>query len=135
MRLVTFKKSRKSLVTLTPLIDVVFILLLFFMLTTQFNPIQATSIEVSAASNPIPPAHSEKLHLHMLPGGEISIDGSQSLSLSSPVLHDRLSVAARNSVRVNVSFDDDANIQELTTLTDLLHEYAIQSDQLTLQLF
>ena len=71
----------------------------------------------------------------MLPGGEISIDGSQSLSLSSPALHDRLSVAARNSVRVNVSFDDDANIQELTTLTDLLHEYAIQSDQLTLQLF
>lgn len=49
----TFKRSKKS-VSLTALIDVVFILLLFFMLTSTFTSWRSIDFSVTATSNKAP---------------------------------------------------------------------------------
>jgi len=50
MRLAVNKPQQHKLISLTPLIDVIFILLLFFMLTTQFQRQQATTLQTGSLS-------------------------------------------------------------------------------------
>lgn len=54
------RSPRRALIGLTPLIDVVFILLLFFMLTTRLDRQQATTIDVLAPAAPTPVAASSR---------------------------------------------------------------------------
>jgi biopolymer transport protein ExbD len=50
MPLVEARAARPVLIRITPLIDVVFILLIFFMLTTRLTPLGAVEVSSAAAS-------------------------------------------------------------------------------------
>ena len=53
-KLAALQPRRKAVISLTPLIDVVFILLVFFMLASSFMDWRSLSLDTSAASQPAP---------------------------------------------------------------------------------
>jgi len=53
-KLASLSRRRKSPISLTPLIDVVFILLVFFMLASSFMDWRSLSLDTSAAGEPAP---------------------------------------------------------------------------------
>lgn len=80
-----FKPRRQGVrIDMTPLVDVAFLLLTFFMLTTQFKPDEAVTVE-------LPSSHSEiKLPESDVMMVSLSKDGRIFLSLDSQLLRRRL---------------------------------------------
>ncbi|MAL98719.1 MAG: biopolymer transporter ExbD [Alteromonadaceae bacterium] len=64
MRLVESRPGRPVLIRITPLIDVVFILLIFFMLTSRLTPLGAVEVS-SAAPGGGSSAENDKPNLHL----------------------------------------------------------------------
>jgi biopolymer transport protein ExbD len=64
---------------LTPLIDVVFILLVFFMLVTRFTTLQQAPLPIRSAG--AAGAEQELVHVHITSADEVEV-GDQTLSLS-----------------------------------------------------
>ncbi|MCG5514425.1 ExbD/TolR family protein [Ectothiorhodospira shaposhnikovii] len=81
---------RRALISLTPLIDVVFILLIFFMLASSFLDWSAVTLSTpssqSSATEDQPP-----LAVQILPGGELRLAGE-------PVSVERLVIALREQL-------------------------------------
>jgi len=87
MRLIRSVRQRR-LMNLTPLIDVVFLLLVFFMLASTFLKFGTVKLE-AASSGPGPTAHLARVALiHVAAGGAFLVDGK-------PVGRDGLAAAAR----------------------------------------
>lgn len=64
---------RKSSISLTPLIDVVFILLLFFMLATSFTDWRQITLATGTTTNP--EQHSAPAVVHVAPDGTLRYQG------------------------------------------------------------
>lgn len=70
------QRRRRSLVSLTPLIDVVFILLIFLMLVSNFLDRSAFEISIGAAGDVAAPnVDASPLHLHLPGGTAVELDG------------------------------------------------------------
>lgn len=65
----------RARIGLTSLIDVIFILLIFFMLATRFEVWQA--LDVSAGKAGAAPSETRPLHVKIHPGGAFEIDGAR----------------------------------------------------------
>lgn len=61
--------------SLTPLIDVVFILLVFFMLVSSFAEWRGITVDTPAVSLGAATAEAEGRHLQLFPGGRMLLDG------------------------------------------------------------
>ena len=99
---------------LTPLIDVVFILLVFFMLATRFIDLARQPLSVAVTGEPRP-ANEQVLLIRVLDESLIELNG-ESLTLDQ---------AAENLARqapqpVYVDSDGDASLQAVLRVTDLL---------------
>jgi biopolymer transport protein ExbD len=69
-------RRRSSLaLNLTPLIDIVFLLLVFFMLTAHFIEDQAVSIELPEAQNSSASEDPGYVEVAMTPDGQLLVDG------------------------------------------------------------
>lgn len=68
-------RSRRPLVSLTPLIDVVFILLVFFMLASSFSTEQVIELLTPAATEPAPQGQAGAALVRVGPGGGIDLNG------------------------------------------------------------
>ncbi|NLV24047.1 MAG: biopolymer transporter ExbD [Deltaproteobacteria bacterium] len=53
-------KSEEPKIDLTPMVDVVFLLLIFFMISTTFIETSGISIQLPSVSSPAPPSREEK---------------------------------------------------------------------------
>lgn len=120
---------RRRLISLTPLIDVVFILLLFFMLASSFADRRSLSLAV-------PDGHAEHgrhmqgtLYVRILGDGSLRL-GSAAVTLKE--LRARVSerVAAGLESRVVVSASDGVALQRVVTTLDALA--AAGADDVTL---
>lgn len=67
---------RRNMASLTPLIDVVFLLLIFFMLTTSFLKTQALSVVTPATSAEELPTDSRVVEIWLMGDGTVRVDGS-----------------------------------------------------------
>jgi biopolymer transport protein ExbD len=106
---------QRSLISLTPLIDVVFILLLFFMLTSNFTQLRAIGITIPAEAGA--PAGGEQTVLVRVHADErLELDG-QPVQLSE--LAERIRQVA-NGRPVLVQPVGDARLQTLVTVLDQL---------------
>lgn len=99
---------------LTPLIDVVFILLVFFMLATRFIDLARQPLSVAVTGEPRP-ADEQVLLIRVLDESLIELNGER-LTLDQ---------AAENLARqapqpVYVDSDGDASLQAVLRVTDLL---------------
>lgn len=119
MRLIDPTNRRRS-ISLTPLIDVVFILLLFFMLSTQFSRQQSMNLTVTAdgAHSTLPDPAMLKLQLSA--DGSIVIDGGATTTMSKLLQQDVVRIAIVESKPIYLGADDEVSLQQLLTASELL---------------
>lgn len=118
------RRERKRLIGMTPLIDVVFILLLFFMLASNFEQWRALPLELngnrsdSAESTPL-------FSVHVAAGGELRLDGEP---LTTTALTSLLAeqLAAGVDPRVLVESDPTTELQTLVRVIDQLAAIGIE---------
>ncbi len=128
MRLDAAAGPRKRMLGLTSLVDVVFILLFFFMLAARGAPPQALSLTVSDAASPAPPAavaDRPQGLLRVLGGGRIELDGRL---LETSALVPTLRAASRDQVQVRVA--PAAQLQDLIDALEPLRAAGIGVDLL-----
>lgn len=99
---------------LTPLIDVVFILLVFFMLATRFIDLAGQPLSVAVTGEPRP-ANEQVLFIHVLDESLIELNGER---LTLEQAGERLARQAPQPVYVDS--DGEASLQAVLRVTDLL---------------
>ena len=135
MRLVVNKPQRHKLISLTPLIDVIFILLLFFMLTTQFQRQQATTLQTGSTSADVAtPADETVTRLFMQSDNQIQVNQGNVVDSQSDAFLSLLNEAKNTDTRLIVSFDDAVNMQQMTDIIDTVHRAGIDNSLLRLDL-
>ena len=109
-------------VNLTPLIDVVFLLLIFFMLTTTFDRNAKIKIDLPKTQSAVAVAEKNTMELMIDGGGNYYIDGREVLNKKSETLFQAMSLAldARESnPPLVISADANANYQSVITAMDI----------------
>ncbi len=121
MRLVE-TPSRRLRISLTPLIDVVFILLLFFMLSTQFSRQQV--IELAIIPDSAAQSRSEQtfLRLHLSADGAISINERRVSTIDALSEHPDVLAAIAESTPIHLDADDEVSLQRLIAASDSLNQ-------------
>lgn len=111
---------RTRQILLTPLIDVVYLLLLFFMISTTF--VKAESIELTlpakdGAAKEKPP---DSLHIYINDGGELFLDKQK---LNEESLRDRLIDVFGNvpNQRVVLASAQQISVQKLVGIMDMIY--------------
>ncbi len=123
---------RQVKVSLTPLIDVVFILLLFFMLTTQFSKQQAMRIELPITdATALPSQSSDKLRLFLLSDGRVTVNGLVTISALELESYSVVVNSLKLGDIVVVRTEDQVTLQSFTRFIDQLA--AIGFDQVDMQ--
>lgn len=125
MRLDRAVHPRRRMLSLTPLIDVVFILLLFFMLASSLHRWQALSLVLPTTSDTATATPSAALVWVGLAGdGTLSLDG-RPLSAESLQTHLRARLAADPRTRVVVEPAEGVTLQGLIRLIERLRAAGI----------
>ncbi len=120
MRLVE-TPGRRLRISLTPLIDVVFILLLFFMLSTQFSRQQAIELAIIPDRAPQAPSEQSFLRLHLSADGAISINDQRVSAIDALPGHPDVLAAIAESMPIHLDADDEVPLQRLIAASDSLH--------------
>ncbi|MGO2354949.1 MAG: ExbD/TolR family protein [Marinomonas foliarum] len=113
--------KRKNAISLTPLIDVVFILLLFFMLTSTFVPWRLVDTPLSVSSDPQDPAQEKPDNLVLTlkqNDDQVWVDG-RALRFSDQSAFHSL-IADHNEGVFVIKAEDGVTLQTLMHLADRL---------------
>ena len=107
-------------VNLTPLIDVVFLLLIFFMVTTTFNQHANLRVELPDASNAVQSNEENKVEVIIDKNGQYFIDGTSLLDQQSRTLVTALGkvVKDRNTEKILIRADAQAPHQSVVSVMD-----------------
>lgn len=120
MRLPDPGRPRRAGIGLTPLIDVVFILLLFFLLASELQPYGGLSLKVpNAATTGAAPGAGPPIRVHLRADGGLEVDGAVIPMVNLGAALGSLR-AARPAAPVLVSAAPDAALQSLVGLLDAL---------------
>lgn len=112
--------KRKNAISLTPLIDVVFILLLFFMLTSTFVPWRIVDTPLSVASDvQTPPQEKDNLILTLKQNNDQVWVDDQAISFSDQSRFHALVTDHNEGVFV-IKAEDGVTLQTLMHLADRL---------------
>jgi len=110
MQLVKPRPVKRLPIRMTPLIDVVFILLIFFMLASRMTPFGLINLETEIApGQPQATQDSDRLHLHLEAGGGLQLDGS-----AQSAEQVRTALAGFSGEQVRVSTDPDVPLSAFT---------------------
>ncbi len=111
-------------VNITPLIDVVFLLLIFFMVSTTFDRQSELNIELPEASGEISETESLDIEVFIGPKGEYTINGKTLLNTQiESLLRAMREVAGDNKEpRVIISADKNATHQSVMTAMDAVRQ-------------
>ena len=107
-------------VSLTPLIDVVFLLLIFFMVTTTFNQHANLRVELPDASNAVQSNEENKIEVIIDKNGQYYIDGTSLLDQQSRTLVTALGKVVQNkkSEKILIRADAQAPHQSVVSVMD-----------------
>ena len=95
-------------INLTPLIDVVFLLLIFFMVSTTFNRESELSIELPAASAEAQARRPDSIEVAIDVTGRYYVNGRQLLNTQSKTLRRALTTAAGENATPPIIISADA---------------------------
>lgn len=109
-------RPRRSSISLTPLIDVVFILLLFFMLTSSFIQWRAVDLSLSIASEGGQTSQDAPGELHLQTTGQVYLNGQLVHQEELPHIH--------TSYRLTCGAD--VRLQQVLQLLDDLQRHGIK---------
>lgn len=125
MNLELSTKRSRSVISLTPLIDVVFILLLFFMLASNFSQERSLSlISQSNSSSAVVDTEIDSASVRIEQLDEILLDG---IRYGQADFLDSLSVRLRDNteLRVSISVGDTVDVQSLLDLISMMKSIGI----------
>ncbi|MCG8392069.1 MAG: biopolymer transporter ExbD [Pseudomonadales bacterium] len=119
------ERHRAPFISLTPLIDVVFILLVFFMLATRFGQFHDLPVNVQPGESTSKPDE-QWLVIEVEADGNLTLNG---VSFTPDAVADRLDTR-KDKVWVTVS--PEATLQQALTAVDALKAAGVQDVQLEL---
>lgn len=102
-------KKDSAEVNLTPLIDVVFLLLIFFMVSTTFDREAELNIELPEATTRAEDRKDEKIEVSIDASGRFYVDGRQLINKQPRTLKQALQKAAGGNTELPVVITADAN--------------------------
>lgn len=110
-------------VNLTPLIDVVFLLLIFFMVTTTFDRDAKIKIDLPTTSNAVAETQKDKLEVLIDSQGKYYVDGKEVLNNKPETLFRAMSMSldgwGKSNPSLIISADAQANYQSIVTAMDI----------------
>ncbi len=116
------RERRETSVDLTSLIDVVFMLLIFFMVTTTFDKNASIKIALPTADNAAPATSQDKLELVIDGQGRYYINGREVLNSKPETLFQAMSQTLDelpNTPPLVISADANVNYQAVVTAMDI----------------
>ncbi len=96
-------------VNLTPLIDVVFLLLIFFMVSTTFTRETHLAIDLPRSSGAVLEQQSRQIEIIISEAGEFSVDGQGLVNSQRETLKRALGKASQGETQLPVIITADAN--------------------------
>ena len=122
------KRHRKRRVgiriDMTPMVDVAFLLLIFFMVTTVFRTPQALVINLPPKNVVLPVRETNLLTLRVLPGDEMfwnmSHDRPQTVTVAALPSVVRAEAARNNALVVLIKIDAEAELHNMVDIIDEL---------------
>lgn len=120
-------KKDTAEINLTPLIDVVFLLLIFFMVSTTFQREAELSIELPEASTEAQEKKDKPIEVAIDAGGSYYVNGRALLNKQPKTLRRALQKAAgaRSSVPVVISADANASHQSVVVVMDAARQLGL----------
>ena len=117
------KKNTELSLEVTPLIDIVFLLLIFFVLNSQFDKL--TTMELSLPkvnSNQLNELSNENLIIEINSAEEIILNGKRLSEFSYTSLNDFIINNYPENKKAVISADSDTKYQHLVTVMDVLNK-------------
>ena len=117
------KKNTELSLEVTPLIDIVFLLLIFFVLNSQFDKL--TTMELSLPkvnSNQLNELANENLIIEINSAEEIILNGKRLSEFSYTSLNDYIINNYPENKKAVISADSDTKYQYLVTVMDVLNK-------------
>ncbi|MCU7800672.1 MAG: biopolymer transporter ExbD [gamma proteobacterium symbiont of Lucinoma myriamae] len=114
------RKAEELDVNVTPLIDVVFLLLIFFMVSTTFDRQSELNIELPEASGEISESEKVEIEIFIGPAGKFIINGNEVINTQIDTLLRAMREAAGDDddPRIIISADKNATHQAVMTAMD-----------------
>ncbi|WP_297940385.1 biopolymer transporter ExbD [uncultured Campylobacter sp.] len=135
MKYVRRDKTRYAGISMLNLIDVIFVLLLFFMVTTSFNKFAHIDIALPQSASNLDEKETKNVEVFYLLNGEVllSINGEQkSLNLADLAAQiENLTPKQKESVKLNA--DEAINYGEVVNLISILKDNGTQNVELNIK--
>lgn len=114
------RKSEEPDVNLTPMIDVVFLLLLFFMVSTSFIRESSLKVDLPEASGQALTEQEASIDIVIRANGEVLVNDIAMAELSRDALRDLLKTTAgdNDDPHIIISADANAEYQHIVTAMD-----------------
>ena len=117
------RQRQRPIVNLTPLIDVVFLLLIFFMVSTTFDTQSRIKITLPEIETQVPEYEfQDRILVQIAADGSMSLNNSMELVSSTPTVLKRAMAEiaeGRTDIPVIVKVDRDAPFQAAMTVMDV----------------
>ncbi|MBE0469282.1 MAG: biopolymer transporter ExbD [Methyloprofundus sp.] len=128
------KKNNPLEVSLTPMIDVVFLLLIFFMVTTTFSKETSIKIQLPQAEGQEVEQHKQVVLLMIDKSGQFFIDGRALQDKSLATLTKELTtVAANKQIPLVINADANAPVQAAISVLDVAKNIGFKNISFTTQ--
>lgn len=119
-------RSNTEEIGISPLIDIVFILLIFFVVTTSFVSERGMELRTSEATSPIVEIEEPPIVMKLDRDGMIAIDGRVYSLVQLPgVLRSKLGIL--DSPTLVLEFPEDVNMASVSTVMDRCREVTSKS--------
>jgi biopolymer transport protein ExbD len=116
------RRTKPPRIDITPLIDVVFLMLIFFMVSTTFDKQTQLKVDLPSASAVAEKEQSEdKIEITIDPKGHLYVNERELVSHDAPTLRRAIQKIAdgRRDLPVIVSGDRNAPLQAMVTVMDV----------------
>ena len=125
------KKSPDISLEITPLVDVIFLLLIFFVLSTQFIDLKTMSIDLpSIDKKTMSNLPENRVKIEISKEGEVLINNTTISEFSLKSLNEELSLIPSNIKTAIISADSDARYQYIVTIMESLNSNGFKNIQI-----
>jgi len=125
------KKSPDISLEITPLVDVIFLLLIFFVLSTQFIDLKTMSIDLpSIDKKTMSNLPENRVKIEISKEGEVLINNTTISEFSLKSLNEELSLIPSNIKTAIISADSDTRYQYIVTIMESLNSNGFKNIQI-----
>ena len=125
------KKSPDINLEITPLVDVIFLLLIFFVLSTQFIDLKTMSIDLpSIDKKTMSNLPENRVKIEISKEGEVLINNTKISEFSLKSLNEELSLIPSNIKTAIISADSDTRYQYIVTIMESLNSNGFKNIQI-----